>query len=176
MFFYLTPYEVDFTCELLHNVTKRWKFVAKKEKKSWAKALKSLKVQEHPSFLSRSANSPVKRYLKTSAFFNWLFTSQRPQTTCHRYQTPKAHHEIGNTTQCRWNTCADRPQGFLNASRVGCVGHILVFNIQFYKGCTKLQFCIRVGNSFFPQLPFLRGQDGISQIMLNGKHSPNTSS
>ena len=31
---YLAPYEVDFTCELLHNVTKRWKFVAKKEKKA----------------------------------------------------------------------------------------------------------------------------------------------
>ena len=55
-----------------------------------------------------------------------------------KYQTPKAHHKIGNTTQYRWNTCADRSQGFLNASRVGCVGHILVVIIKFNKGCTKI--------------------------------------
>ena len=36
--------------------------------------------------------------------------------------------------------CADRPQGFLNALRRGCVsvGHILVVNIQFNKQCTKI--------------------------------------
>ena len=38
IFFYLTPYEVDFSCELLHNVTKRCKFVARKEKKAERKS------------------------------------------------------------------------------------------------------------------------------------------
>ena len=38
----------------------------------------------------------------------------------------------------------------------------------------RVHLCMRVGNSFLPYLPFLRGQAGISPIMSNGKHTPNS--
>ena len=51
---------------------------------------------------------------------------------------------------------------------------LLTFNLTNSAQKLRVHYCLRVGNSFFPQLPLSRGQAGISPIISNRKLAPNT--